>query len=259
MAYFSGSIYSKALDMDTHVSFVLPYDKPAENQKKPCKVLYLLHGISNNSDSWVRMTSVERYARKYGFALVFPEVQRSFYTDMEKGLAYFTYVAEELPAFFSENFAISNARKDTFIAGLSMGGYGALKVALSKPETFGACASFSGAVDLLALKQEMMKSTSALQIAEMKAIFGDDLEIKPDNDLFYLLNKVASLPIEERPKIMVTCGTEDFLYEHNQHFKHVAEALPVDFIYEEWEGTHEWNFWDQSVEKALYFFNKGRI
>lgn len=254
MAYFAGSMYSKALDMETHLEIVLPYDKPAQNQQEPCQVVFLLHGISNDSSSWMRMSAVERYARARGMALVIPEVQRSFYANMDRGLRYFDYVAEELPRFCRENFRISPRREDTFVAGLSMGGYGAVKVCLSKPETFAACASFSGALDLAGLKASVGAAAGQPQMAEMEGVFGEGLPLAQENDLFFLLEQAAKLPQERRPRLFVTCGQQDPLYEQNQNFRRAAEQLPITFRYEEWPGVHDWDFWDPSVEKALAFF-----
>ena len=91
MAFFKGSIRSQTLGMDTGLTVVLPFDRAAVPETE-CPAIYLLHGHGENADVWTRMTSAERYANAYGVALVMPEVQRSFYTDMAMGLSYFTYV-----------------------------------------------------------------------------------------------------------------------------------------------------------------------
>lgn len=114
-------------------------------------VLYLLHGLSDDSSIWTRLTSIERYAGELGVAVVMPQVERSFYCDMANGDAYWTFLSEELPAVVAANFKVSTAREDTFVAGLSMGGYGAFKWALRQPERFGAAASLSGALDVVAM------------------------------------------------------------------------------------------------------------
>ena len=119
MAYFKGSIRSKVLGMDTGLSVVLPLDRAAVPEKK-CPVVYLLHGHGENADVWTRMTSAERYANAYGVALIMPEVQRSFYTDMAAGLPYFSYVSEELPKLCEGLFSVSSRREDRFVAGLSI-------------------------------------------------------------------------------------------------------------------------------------------
>lgn len=143
------------------------------------------------------------------------------------------------------------------MAGLSMGGYGALKLGLRCPDLFAGCAGFSGCLDMEALRATLTQVDSGL-LGEAKAIFGEDLVIKPEDNLFYLVEKTALLPKTQLPKVMVTCGTEDFLYAHNIRFRDTIQALPYEFSYREWPGTHEWGFWDQSLQYALEFFFPGR-
>ncbi len=256
MAYFHGTVRSKILGMDTGLTVVLPFDR-APIAEKECPVVYLLHGHGENSSVWTRMTSVERYANDYGVALIMPEVQRSFYTDMDKGLNYFTYVTEELPNLCQQLFRVSSKREERFVAGLSMGGYGAVKLGLRCPHLFSACAGFSGCLDLNDLKKMLTDGSEELA-NEAKAIFGEELSIRPEDDLFFLAQKAASLPREERPRVMITCGTEDFLYEQNVHFKDWMQKLDYDLDYREWHGTHSWEFWDLSIQYALEFFFPGR-
>lgn len=97
--------------------------------------LYLLHGLSDDDSIWLRRTSIERYVAQMGIAVVMPQVHRSFYTDMAAGGQYWTFISEELPALARSFFPLSAKREDNFVAGLSMGGYGALKLGLRKPET----------------------------------------------------------------------------------------------------------------------------
>lgn len=256
MASFKGDFKSKALDMDTALNVILPYDHAKEGAQEPCKVLYLLHGQSSASASWMRWTSIERYAMKHGIAVIMPEVQRSFYADMAYGRNYFTYVAQEVPEICTKLFNISKRREDSFVAGLSMGGYGALKVGLTYPQRFEACASFSGAVDLPMLRGAM-DSLSDYDRREMVGIFGPELEIKESDDIFELARQCATLPEAQRPRVMCTCGTQDEmyrLYEANLKFRDFMRTLPLEFVYREWPGTHEWGFWDVSVQYALNFF-----
>ena len=138
-----------------------------------------------------------------------------------------------------------------------MGGYGALKLGLRRPDLFAGCAGFSGCLDIEALRATLAQADPGLQ-GEAKAIFGEDLVIKPEDNLFYLVEKTALLPKAQLPKVMVTCGTEDFLYSHNTRFRDTIQALPYEFTYREWPGTHEWGFWDRSLQYALEFFFPGR-
>ena len=140
MAFFHCEIASESLRMATAVDVILP-DK---GELSEVKTLYLLHGLTDDCTGWTRYTAVERYARERGLAVVLPEVQRSFYTDMAYGLPYFTYVSEELPAVCRRMFGLGAARDQNYIFGLSMGGYGAMKCALTYPDRYAGAASFSG-------------------------------------------------------------------------------------------------------------------
>lgn len=112
MASFKGDIKSRALNMDIALNVILPYDHPHDYSKNPCKTLWLLHGQGSSASSWMRWTSIERYAMQHGFAVIMPEVQRSFYRNTAYGMDYFTFVAEELPRLCREMFRLSDKRED---------------------------------------------------------------------------------------------------------------------------------------------------
>lgn len=250
MAIFRGTIRSDVLGMDTGLCIVLPYDRPAEEQQEPCKVLYLLHGLGDNCDAWTRYTAVERYAREEGFALIMPEVQRSFYFDMAHGGKFFAYVTEELPALCARMFRFSVEREDTFIAGLSMGGYGAMKCGLTFPEKYAGCASFSGVLDI----GYVLEKGGEGHREEMKSVYGMELSVQPENDLYLLAEKLAERPAAERPKVMITCGQQDFIYHLSTAFRDKLNRLGIEHLYREWPGEHTWDVWDKSAEMALRHF-----
>lgn len=129
MACIRMSLRSRVLDVDTVVNVVIPYDHfDREGRPKPfTRTLYLLHGLRQNADAWQRMSSAERFANYYGYALIMPDAQRSFYTDMAHGPRFFTYLTEELPEIMQAMFKIPADPAHTYVGGLSMGGYGALK------------------------------------------------------------------------------------------------------------------------------------
>lgn len=251
MAFFKGVIRSNTLSMDTGICVILPHDRPFEKNPKPAKVLYLLHGLGDNCEAWTRYTNIERYAREYRLAVIMPEVQRGFYLNMEHGLKYFDYVAQELPVLCSQMFGISTKREDSFIAGLSMGGYGAMKCGLTFPGKYAGCASFSGALDIDVVISEHLTEENK---NELQGAFGMELRIKPSDNLFCLAEKAATINPVEKPKIFISCGTEDFLYKSNVKFKGYLDNLGVAHKYTEWPGEHEWGFWDKSIRYALEFF-----
>ena len=140
MALAQTHIFSDVLGMSTSLHVILPQATTAqigmvgERTAGDPPVLYLLHGLSDDDSIWLRRTSIERYAADYGIAVVMPRVERSFYQDMAHGEKYWTYLSQELPAIVAQLFRVSIRREDTFVAGLSMGGYGAMRLALAQPE-----------------------------------------------------------------------------------------------------------------------------
>lgn len=220
---------------------------PETPKKEKLRILYLLHGLSDDYSAWLRYTSIERYV-KYNSdtIIVMPDAGRSFYTDMVFGGSYYTYVTEEIPAFLKSLFNISEKREDTYIAGLSMGGYGAFKIALKNPEVYSAAASFSGALDVAA----SMKAGGEWK-KDAHAIMGMDFSMEEsDENLFCLLDK----RFDKKPRLLQMCGTEDFLYASNLKFRDALKEKGFDYEYHEAPGGHTWDFWDECIKYALEFF-----
>ena len=250
MGIFKGNFYSASLKMTTSINVIFPdysndVDPIIEGETK---VLYLLHGLSGNADEWIRFSKIEYYAKKYNFVVIMPEVQRSFYCNTIYGINYFDYVADELPQICSKWFNISTKKENTFIAGESMGGYGAIKIGLSRPNQYEAIASLSGVLDY----EEFKKMIIAGKWPDMKK---EELDILDDTVTpISLISKVAKL--NDCPRIIQLCGTEDFLYTHNQNFKKIMEKENYDHLYIEAKGDHEWPYWDKAVQYAFMFFLK---
>lgn len=213
-------------------------------------VLWLLHGRSDDHTIWMRRTSIERYVAELGVAVVMPNVHLSWYQDMAMGPRYFTYLAQELPALCRQFFPLSDRREDNFIAGLSMGGYGAFLHALRHPENYAAAASLSGALDVAAhLNQRLDEGAPGYYGIE--AIFGDPTQIAGSKaDLFALTAKAQQSGVE-LPALYACCGTEDFLYAANQRFRQHAATIGLALDYEEGPGAHDWAFWDQWIQRLL--------
>lgn len=217
-------------------------DGPGAQSARGVPVLYLLHGLSDDCTHWERRTAIERYATEKGIAVVMPEVRRSFYADEAVGEKYWTYVADELPQIIARTFHISTAREDTFVAGLSMGGFGAFKLALNRPQQFAAAASFSGVMDLLSLDLEEHAGHLAQRIWNGQEIAGTA------DDLLGLLRSAAPGSL---PPLFLDCGTEDFLVEGNRSFIRTAEEHGHDLTSRLRPGDHTWDFWDRSIQDAL--------
>lgn len=254
-----GSVFSKTLDMDTGITIVAP--NQSEKSSEANKVVYLLHGICSNNGSWVDYTMLPVYAAKYNATIIMPEVMRSFYTDMKFGMKYFSYITEELPVLCENIFNISSKGEDTSVIGASMGGYGALKCALTRPEKYSNCCAISSAC--LFIKEgmdfqrnpdnyEVVKSMYGEQLMnDFYAAFGSDLAWKPDYDILELAKKTSHG--ENKPKILCTCGTDDYFVADNRRFSDEMKNLELDYTYEEWAGVHDWVFFDQSIKRALEF------
>jgi len=253
MAYFKGEFYSKELGLDTGVGVIIPDSRGAKNLSGPYRVLYLLHGRGDANGSWARLTSIERYALEHDIAVVMPEVQHSFYCDMKYGMNYFSYVSKELPARMHNMFRLSTKRQDAFVMGLSMGGFGALKLGLNFPGRYAGVGAFSSAVGVFADKSDKFLQNKH-NYNEHVAIFGPELEVTEVDDLAALAGKMSLLPKEKQTKFFVTCGLQDGLLANNRKLMDEFKKVNLDLEYREWEGIHGWDFWDESVKQALDYF-----
>ena len=247
MALLSCNLFSDALERGTSITVVLP--QPAQGQigvsgsvlKDPPRVLYLLHGLSDDHTAWTRYTSIERYATERGFAVVMPAVDRSFYANEKLGHRYWDYVSDELPRFVDRSFRLSRDPADTFVAGLSMGGYGALKHALTRPERYAGVASLSGVADIRQLAGRLERA----EIVER--VFGGDFG--PEDDLFGLL---ASIDPGTAPRFNIGCGTDVARWmAPTRRCVEEARARGLDVTTDFRPGTHEWGLWDAQIQSVL--------
>jgi len=242
MALIQCDFFSETLQLSTSMNVILP--QPARSRYP---VLYLLHGLSDDHTTWLRRTSIERYVDALGLAVVMPAVHRSFYADMAHGNRYWAFVSQELPALAGGFFPISQQRDETFVAGLSMGGYGAFKLALSFPQRFAAAASLSGALD----QAGDMEYAEPVWRAEMENMFNDLGKFAgSSNDVMHLARRLAK-SAGPKPRLYQCCGTEDFLYDQNLRFRDQARALGLNLTYEEGPGEHEWGYWDRMIQRVL--------
>lgn len=249
MAVFRTEFYSEILNLQCNMNVILP-NQPLERMRSTppqYQVLWLLHGLSDDHTAWQRWTSIERYVDGTSLAVIMPAVGRSFYSDMAHGLRYWTFLTDELPVIARWFFPLSAARQDNFVAGLSMGGYGAFKVALSYPERYAAAASLSGALDM----RETFKTQDAAWLAEMSNIWGGPKGLlRTGNDLHYLADRLVASEVSP-PMLYQWCGAEDFLYDQNISFRDHARQIGLEVTYEEGPGDHTWKYWDQQIQRVL--------
>ena len=244
MAHLVVDYYADALGVQTRMHVLLPQRLAAGK----AKTLYLLHGMSDDEGTWMRRTSIERYAEEKGLAVVMPDGGLGWYTDMYRGLAWFKFISGELPALCRRFFPIlSDKREDTYIGGNSMGGYGALKCALRAPRTFSRVISLSGALDAA---DTAVNNTVPATRRYWEDVFGPAEDVSgSENDLFAAATALTDPAL--RPRIYMWCGTEDFLYAQNIRMRDHLRALGYDLTYEESPGDHQWRHWDKKIADAL--------
>ena len=252
MAYLSCHFFSRYLAHQTQVCAVLP-EPFADPHREEYPVLYLLHGRGDDCTSYVRNSSIERYAKEHQVVVVMPSAETSFYVDGRVGKRFFSYLTKELPLVARQWLPISEAKEDTFLAGLSMGGYGALKIGLTYPERFSGIGVLSAGIrpdlmpDFMPTEEENEILHENVRLAPPEAPMAKE-DIPAE-----LLKKLVSEG-KEVPAIFHMEGTEDMLYEMNQDFRKVAEKLPVPYHYEEWQGGHDLAFWEAALDRLFTDF-----
>jgi S-formylglutathione hydrolase FrmB len=253
MARLRCDFFSEVLGLSTSMTVILPQatssqiGMPGSARRADHPTLYLLHGLSDDDTTWSRRTSIERYAAPLGLAVVMPQVHRSFYTDEVHGNRYWTFLSEELPVLARGFFGLSDQRQDTFVAGLSMGGYGALKWALRDPGRFAAAASLSGALDM---GRRQRAGGPPEDPRRLDRIFGDEPVAGTSNDLMWLLDQV-DLSATVMPELYVCCGTEDSLYDENATFRDACQAKGIALTVDFGSGEHDWGYWDAKIQDVL--------
>jgi putative tributyrin esterase len=251
MAHLRCDFFSEALSLSTSMTVLLPQRTSTQigmegtAAEGPPPVLYLLHGLSDDDTVWLRRTSIERYVAPLGLAVVMPQVHRSFYTDEAYGGRYWTFLSEELPELVGSLFRVSDRREDTFVAGLSMGGYGALRLALRQPDRFAAAASLSGALNIAGLRTGRVRPEDPRMFDR---IFGGrEVAGSPDD----LLALVRAADPASLPALSVCCGTEDGLIEDNLSFSRAAAKAGFPVATSFGPGAHDWAYWDARIQDVL--------
>lgn len=249
MAYISTHFYSKYLAHDTQITLALP-DDPDLIPEDGLPLLYLLHGRGDDATSWLRKSSIEEYVCRYGLAAVMPSAECSFYTDGIYGKRYFSYMTKELPRLVRAWFPVTGDAGRTYIAGLSMGGYGALRIGLSCPEAFSVIGIMSAGIrpDQIPDYEETDTGNRILR-EDIRAAFGEGSLKREDIPRDMILDRIREG--RKIPGILHYEGKQDMLYEMNQDFRNFALENRLDYAYEEWDGLHDWTFWDRALEKLL--------
>lgn len=216
------------------------------------KTLWLLHGMSDDNTIWQRRTSIERYAVKYGLAVVMPAACLSRYSDQAHGENYYSYISDELVKTMRRYFPLSDRREDNYIAGLSMGGEGAMKIGLANPDTYSAiCCLSAGAKNRLPGQKPMTAAAKHLD----ETIMGDRVFKGSPEDTYGSALRLLSEG-KPLPRIYHSCGASDFLLEtahYTRDFFIGIKGNPFDYVFEEDPGAHTWEYWDEHIQRFLCY------
>ena len=227
---------------------ILPDPGRMQNQPVHTRtVLYLLHGLSDDGSAWQRFTAIESLAAAYGLVVVMPSAGRSFYTDQPNGQRYYTYLAEELPTYLLQVFGLAPTRADTLIAGNSMGGYGAFKLAFHYPGRFSAAASFSGVLSFEFLRL----FPDDPRRPEFTHIFGDLDRLQGSAHDPAVWFQQAVRQRTDLPHLYLSCGRQEDLYPINQMVAHSLQELGIPVEYHEDDARHDWFNWDLQIRRFL--------
>lgn len=258
MAILDVNFFSNALARQVSYKAIIPIDgavfpgRPAK-EVKPFKTLYLLHGIFGDYTDWLVKSRIVLFAEEHNIAVVMPSGENGFYVDHEACRSYYgEYIGKELVEETRKLFNLSHKREDTFIAGLSMGGYGALRNGLKYYNNFGAIAALSSALiidDAIISTEE--NSFEFGRKSYYEAVFGNVDNIRgSDKDLEALVKNISNEG-GNMPRLYLACGTEDTLLVNNHKFRDFLISENVKHTYEEGSGVHDWKFWDEYIEKAI--------
>lgn len=250
MARFNINFYSTSLCRNVSFNMFIPNDpREAGNQDKKMKTVFYLHGYTGCAEDFWSFTDL---AEKYHFAMVMPNGENSFYLDAAAtGAKYCTYVGEELINYIRKTFGLAMEKEDTFICGLSMGGFGALHTGLSYPQTFGKIVALSSA--LIVNEIAKLKEGESNPVANYEYYFRNFGELaalkESNNDPEKLIDDFIKEK-REIPEIYMACGTEDFLLQENRDFHAFLESRKVAHQYIESKGIHDMVFWNEYFRKS---------
>ncbi len=216
-------------------------------------VLYLLHGVSGQSNNWLKKTGVAGYATQYDLFIVMVEGGNGWYTDSATipPDKYESYILSELIPDVEKRFRVSTQREGRAIAGLSMGGYGAFKFGLKHPEMFALAASMSGAFGAASWTEKELKDPGAARDSVLQTFGPADSPTRAANDVFKLAREVSAKRIKPLPYLYFDCGTEDFLFSNNRELVSLFVELKIPHEYRQLPGTHAWTYWDGQIQEIL--------
>jgi putative tributyrin esterase len=243
---------SQLINATLPYNVILPPDyRTSSTTRYP--VLYLLHGLTGHYSDWLTKTNVADYAAQYRMIVVMPEGKDGWYTDSATvpNDKYESYILKELIPDVQKRYRTIETRFGRGVAGLSMGGYGALKYGLKSPGTFVFAASMSGALDAPSRTEKDLKDPGALRNSVLSVFGPTDSETRKANDIFEIVHSIATNRVAGLPYFYLDCGTEDGLFSSNQQFAALLHDKKIPHEYRELPGEHNWAYWDQQVQEVL--------
>ncbi len=238
--------FSETLKSNTSVSIITP----DLIERKSMKILWLLHGGYGDNNEWIANTDIAKLAEERNLCVIMPSAGNSFYSDMTDGGKYFTHLTEELPKLIKAETAIDVLSSGNYIAGVSMGGYGAFKIALNYPEKFKYAAALSGSIDLKAMYDYAVINDVPTADHFNKVYGSIENFLESRSDLFSLILKRKAE--NKLPKLYMCCGTNDFLFHLSKSYVEHLNNNMIDVTYEEDEGfSHDYSYWNTKLESVL--------
>ncbi len=245
---------SKLMGRDMPYRIIVPVGYSNSTERYP--VLYLLHGLTGHFDNWTDRTKIAEYAAGQKLLIVTPEGDNGWYTDSATVAndKYESYIIKELIPEIDKKFRTVADRDHRSIAGLSMGGYGAIKFGLKYPELFTLVGSFSGAIGMVNVTEKQVSGAIGKSI---DAIFGPaNSDLRKANDPFDIIRRATPEKIKALPFLYLDCGTEDFLFQNNRDFVALLLEKKVPHEFRQLPGGHNWKYWDSQVEEFLELTQK---
>jgi putative tributyrin esterase len=247
MALLELDFRSQCLGSHEELIVTLP-DSPPQEGGYP--VLWLFHGANQDHTEWLRQTSIERVANRYGLAVVMPCTSIGYGMDMVHGARYYSMISMEMPEVVHYMLpALARGRDRNFVAGASMGGYIAFKWALNEPGRFCRAGAFAGALDITEIIKDPRFSASPR--STFRNAFGTYEDIKDTNsDLIYRVGQLKAAGIEQ-PKLWSLCGRQDFGYQQVVGANRKLKEAGADVTEVYGEGAHGFDMWDNYVVPFL--------
>lgn len=259
MALIEMTFAANTLERRTDVTVLIPMESnetiPAPKPEK-FPTLYLLHGYGENAKAWLINSNIRQLAKEYNLAVVMPSGENGFYVDNPEFSLYYGQFIRELVEFTRKMFPLSTQREETFIAGVSMGGFGAMRNGFASHDLFGKIGAFSGAYilqDIVNLKEG--DRTEIADYGYYRRVFGD-LSRVLESDKNPLVCAVKAKESSLVPEVFMACGTEDFLIEQNRQMRDGLKKLDIPLQYQESSGIHDWKFWDEWLPELVKWLMK---